>query len=290
MDPLWFSTLLPQARPFLLINGPSTVCQFQGRLARRSLISGASSSSAGRYTCTAINSAGSATSAAATLVVSSTPDIGRLVNISCRAQVGIGAISSSPDLLWGERARRARSRSLPVPLARRLCRLASRARFPTRSFSWIPAQRCLAAMTAGPAVRLYLSRQPPLERFPGATPPATTPRYCSCFPPARIRSSSPGKAETLALRSPKYTTTRPRELTTPSDPRIVNISARVQVGTGGNVLIAGFVIGGSTSRTVLIRASGPALIPFGVTGTLPDPMLQLSSGSNSYRDQLRMGR
>jgi hypothetical protein len=66
----------------------------------------------------------------------------------------------------------------------------------------------------------------------------------------------------------------------PSDPRIVNISARVQVGTGSNVLIAGFVIGGSTSRTVLIRASGPALIPFGVTGTLQDPMLELSSGSN----------
>jgi hypothetical protein len=30
---------------------------------------------------------------------------------------------------------------------------------------------------------------------------------------------------------------------------------------------------------VLIRASGPALIPFGVTGTLPDPELSLYSGS-----------
>ena len=60
----------------------------------------------------------------------------------------------------------------------------------------------------------------------------------------------------------------------------INISARVQVGTGGNILIAGFVIGGSTSRTVLIRASGPALIPFGVPGTLADPKLQLFSGSN----------
>jgi hypothetical protein len=59
----------------------------------------------------------------------------------------------------------------------------------------------------------------------------------------------------------------------------VNISARTQVGTGANVLIAGFVIGGSTSRTVLIRASGPALNAFGVTGTLPDPELQLFSGS-----------
>jgi|CZKI01.1.fsa_nt_gi hypothetical protein len=48
-------------------------------------------------------------------------------------------------------------------------------------------------------------------------------------------------------------------------------------GTGGNGLIAGFVIGGSTPKAVLIRASGPALIPFGVSGTLPDPELQVYS-------------
>jgi len=66
---------------------------------------------------------------------------------------------------------------------------------------------------------------------------------------------------------------------TPSNPRLINISARVQVGTGANILFAGFVIGGTTSRTVLIRASGPALIPLGVTGTLPDPELQLYQGN-----------
>jgi hypothetical protein len=53
----------------------------------------------------------------------------------------------------------------------------------------------------------------------------------------------------------------------------------VQVGTGGNILIAGFVIGGSTSETLLIRASGPALAAFGVSGTLSDPQLQLYTAS-----------
>jgi len=64
-------------------------------------------------------------------------------------------------------------------------------------------------------------------------------------------------------------------------PRLVNISTRVQVGTGGGILIAGFVIGGTTSRTVLIRASGPVLAaaPFNVAGTLPDPQLELYSGA-----------
>ena len=58
-------------------------------------------------------------------------------------------------------------------------------------------------------------------------------------------------------------------------PRLINLSARDEVGTGGNILIAGFVIGGSGSETVLVRASGPALANFGVGGTLPDPKLQL---------------
>ncbi|HEY1109423.1 MAG TPA: hypothetical protein VGE76_12340, partial [Opitutaceae bacterium] len=62
-------------------------------------------------------------------------------------------------------------------------------------------------------------------------------------------------------------------------PRLVNLSARTQVGTGANLLIAGFAIGGETSKTVLIRAVGPGLAPFGVTGTLADPQLELYGGS-----------
>lgn len=62
---------------------------------------------------------------------------------------------------------------------------------------------------------------------------------------------------------------------------LINISSRGFVATGGNVLIDGFVIGGSAPMTVLIRASGPALAldPFDVPGTLPDPQLQVYSGS-----------
>jgi hypothetical protein len=56
----------------------------------------------------------------------------------------------------------------------------------------------------------------------------------------------------------------------------VNLSARTQVGTGDNVLIAGFVINGSTAKTVLIRAAGPALQRFGVTGVLANPKLQVA--------------
>jgi hypothetical protein len=60
-------------------------------------------------------------------------------------------------------------------------------------------------------------------------------------------------------------------------PHLIDISTRGQVGTGSNVLIAGFIVGGTTSKTVLIRASGPAIAaaPYSVAGTLADPELQL---------------
>jgi hypothetical protein len=44
------------------------------------------------------------------------------------------------------------------------------------------------------------------------------------------------------------------------------------------MLIAGFTLGGATSKTVLIRAVGPSLAAFGVSGFLADPKLELFTG------------
>jgi hypothetical protein len=55
--------------------------------------------------------------------------------------------------------------------------------------------------------------------------------------------------------------------------RIVNSSTRLFVGTGDQVLITGFVLAGSGARSLLVRAVGPGLSPFGVAGTLSDPQL-----------------
>ena len=60
--------------------------------------------------------------------------------------------------------------------------------------------------------------------------------------------------------------------------RLANISTRGQAGAGEEAMIAGFVISGSGSRPVLLRAIGPALAEFGVTGTLADPKLALFRG------------
>ncbi len=57
--------------------------------------------------------------------------------------------------------------------------------------------------------------------------------------------------------------------------RLVNVSARSPVGTGADLLVAGFTLGGADARRLLIRAIGPALAGFGVPGTLGDPQLDL---------------
>lgn len=57
--------------------------------------------------------------------------------------------------------------------------------------------------------------------------------------------------------------------------RLVNVSARAPVGTGADVLVVGFAVGGTGNRNVLIRAVGPTLAGFGVPGTLVDPKLEV---------------
>jgi hypothetical protein len=60
--------------------------------------------------------------------------------------------------------------------------------------------------------------------------------------------------------------------------RLVNVSARTEVGVGDNILIAGFNVSGTSPRRLLIRAVGPTLGVFGVSGVLADPVLVVRAG------------
>jgi hypothetical protein len=59
--------------------------------------------------------------------------------------------------------------------------------------------------------------------------------------------------------------------------RLANISTRGVVKTGENVMIGGFILGGTSSNPaqVVVRAIGPSLSQFGVPGALADPQLTL---------------
>lgn len=60
--------------------------------------------------------------------------------------------------------------------------------------------------------------------------------------------------------------------------RLINLSTRGPVGTGGDVLTLGFVIGGDGPLRVLLRGIGPTLASLGVPGALARPTLTLFNG------------
>ena len=76
--------------------------------------------------------------------------------------------------------------------------------------------------------------------------------------------------------------------TEPNDPasvvhtsRQLNISTRETVGTGDDVLIGGLIVSGPTAKQVILRAIGPSLAAFDLTGVLQDPTLELRDSTGA---------
>jgi YVTN family beta-propeller protein len=266
-----------------LSDGASGSATISGSAGPALVISGANTANAGTYSCTATNSTGTVTSNPAPLTISATTDVGRLVNISCRAQVGAGAnmmiagfVAGGADTTGSE------------PL---LIRASGPALIPLGVTGTLP----------DPQLQLYQSNSNGTSTLVGTNAGwdgnaaiAAAAAAVGAF--AWTNALSDDSALLVSLDGP-YTAqvsgqsgdtgvalaevydATPAGTYTLATPRLISISSRAQVGTGNNVLIAGFTVGGTTSETVLIRASGPALVPLGVTGALPDPDLRLISGS-----------
>ena len=61
----------------------------------------------------------------------------------------------------------------------------------------------------------------------------------------------------------------------PANSRVGNISTRGEAGTGTDIIIGGFIVGGTEATRTVVRALGPSLSSLGVSGALPDPRLEL---------------
>ena len=72
----------------------------------------------------------------------------------------------------------------------------------------------------------------------------------------------------------------------PDESSVRNISTRGEVGLDDDVMIGGFIIGGTAPTKVLVRAIGPSLVSAGVSGVLADPVVELhdSDGSLIFRN------
>jgi hypothetical protein len=261
------------------------------------VVSGANISNAGSYVCTATNSAGSLSSNPAQLSVITTSNPGRLINLSARAEVGTGGnivvagFAIGPSGAAGKEPVLIRASGPAIAAA------------PFNVPGTLVDPQLQIFDTAGNVLNTN-------DGWKGDTGIMATAAAVGAF-----RWSDPTShdaALNIALATGPYTAqvageagdtgdalvevydATPEGAYTPSLPRLVNLSSRVKVETGGNALFAGFVIGGSTSITVLIRASGPAIAaaPFDVPGTLSDPQLTLQNPStgavyasnNGWRD------
>jgi len=80
-------------------------------------------------------------------------------------------------------------------------------------------------------------------------------------------------------------TPTPTPSPTPAPAQALNISTRMQVQTGNNVLIGGFIITGNAPKSVAIRGIGPSLAQFGISDVLADPTLELHAANGSLLAQ-----
>lgn len=239
------------------------------------VIYGATAANNGTYTCVAINASGAVLSSAATLSIVSDPTPGRLVDISCRALVGTGASQVIAGFVIGGGGT---AGTEPV-----LVRASGPALVPFGVTNALPdpdltvnGSSGIAASSNGWGGNAQIaSAATSVGAFTWNIPSSHDSAVVSPLAGGAYTANIAGASGDSGVVLAEVYDATPASSYGPASPRLINLSARTQVGTGGNILIAGFVIGGTSSKTVLIRASGPALGPYGVPGTLPDPQLQL---------------
>ena len=109
-------------------------------------------------------------------------------------------------------------------------------------------------------------------------------RFDSDRPPqitnATIGFFKTGTPITVGIQGPTACNATPTPTPTPSPTppgtaQAINLSTRMQVETGDNVGIGGFIISGAAAKHVLLRAIGPSLAQSGVPNVLADPVLEL---------------
>jgi len=253
-----------------------------GATSARLLVSNVGSATTGSYTVVAGNSIGSVTSTVATLSSTTTTNPGRLINLSVLTTAGSTKVltvgfntggsgtSGQQSLLIRGIGPSLSAFNLPTPLqADPTLTVISQATSTTvaANDNWGSTTTNSAAVTAADTATFA---------FPITDTSSLDAALVSALSPggysAQVSSNNTTVGDVLAE---VYDNT-PAGTYTVATPRLFNLSCLSSVAGGSN-LVAGFTIGGSTARTVLIRAVGPGLSPLGVPSVMPDPQLVLNS-------------
>lgn len=223
---------------------------------------------AGDYVCVATNAAGSTSSATATLSLEFTG----LVNLSARARVGTGAAVVIPGIsVRGDKPKQLLIRAAGPGLA--ALGVTGTLPNPTLSVFSASGERLLTndnwnEVPDVPGLRAAAGGLGAFALPEGSGDAA----MLVTLPPGSYTVQVAGNgtgaaAQGVALVEVYEADANPSTL--------VNLSCRAQVGTGGDILIAGFTVSGVQPKRVLIRGIGPTLASLGVTGALADPKLEI---------------
>lgn len=252
----------------------------QGATGAVVIVNNATAADNGSYCCVATGPEGSVMSTLATLFVINTANPGRLINISCRAQVGTQDNILITGFVTGGSGTTGAQNLLIRGSGPAL------APFGVTGFLADPQLQLYQSNSNGTSTLLdtnegwqgnsmIVSATRNVGAFAWTSTTSHDTALLETLPPGPYTAQIAGQSKDTGVALAEIYDVTPDGSYTFNSPRIINFSARLQVGTGGNILISGFVIGGTTSKTVLIRGSGPALSSFGVTGVLADPQLQL---------------
>jgi len=225
----------------------------------------ASSAEAGLYTVRLTNAGGVVTSAAVSLTVL---PASRLINLSVRAQLD----SASAPLILGFVNRGTAAKAVLI-----------RAVGPTLALFGVPST------VADPRLELFRGTTTVAqnEDWGGTTPLLEAFARVGAF---ALPAGSKDAALNASVSAEGYTARAlsaggaPGSLlvevydadpATEASSRLINLSARHEVRSVDQPLIAGFIIRGESPKTVLVRGVGPGLAGFGVLQPLADPRLRI---------------
>ncbi len=256
-----------------LANGTSGATTVSGATGPTLVIRGATAADAGSYTCVSTNFGNSATSDPATLTVGAVS--GWLANISCRSAVGTGDAALIVGFALGGQGASGSDPVLIRAAGPALAAFGLSGALPDPDLQLYGASGVIAENDGWAGAPLVANSAAAVGAFPWDSGSSLDAALDQSLAAGTYSAIIAGDSDDTGIVLGEVYDGTPAGLRPSAAPRLVNLSGRGEVGTDDNVLIAGFVVAGTASETLLIRASGPALGAFGVSGFLPDPVLQL---------------
>jgi hypothetical protein len=258
------------------------------------VVPGATAANAGSYTVAVTNSAGTVVSAAAALTVATVPAtaVGRLVNLSILTTASTGAKALTIGATVG-----GAGTGGALPLVIRAVGPTLNTAFGLGGVMPDPVMQLNAAGNATPlATNSGWGGSATLAAAfssVGAFALPASSRDAALVPPGglagggyTVQVTSQSGASGLVIAEIYDASGGTR---TAATPRLTNLSTLTSIDAGANLAV-GFVLGGDTARTLLVRGVGPTLASaFGIQGTMAAPKLELFNNATNAKLQENAG-